>query len=153
MEPKIVRRPAFTVVGMNYRGKNEQNEIPQLWQALSPRSHEIENLVQAHVGYGIMYDYDESSGEFDYLAAMEVSSVTNVPKGMMSLEVPEQTYAVLTCTLPTIGQAFDRIYHKWLPGSGYQRAAGPEFEYYDARFDVQRPDSEMDLYIPIEEPN
>jgi AraC family transcriptional regulator len=97
-----------------------------------------------------MYDYDESSGEFDYLAAMEVESVATIPEGMMSLEVPEQTYAILTCTLPTIRQAFDHIYHTWLPQSGYQRAPGPEFEYYDERFDIRNPDSEMDLYIPVQ---
>jgi AraC family transcriptional regulator len=151
MEPKIITKPAFTVVGMHYRGRNEQNEIPQLWQALGPRSQEIENLAQTHAAYGIMYGYDESSGEFDYLAAMEVKTASNVPEGMISLEVPKQTYAVFTCTLPTIGQAFEHINHTWLPQSGYQRAGGPEFEYYDKRFDIQKPESEMDLYIPIEE--
>jgi hypothetical protein len=30
MKPKIVSRAAFTVVGMKYHGKNENNEIPQL---------------------------------------------------------------------------------------------------------------------------
>lgn len=28
MEPKIVETSGFTVVGMKYRGKNENNEIP-----------------------------------------------------------------------------------------------------------------------------
>ena len=36
MEPKLVHLPAFTVVGMKYRGKNEQNEIPQMWGRFIP---------------------------------------------------------------------------------------------------------------------
>ena len=29
-QPEIVIRPGFVAVSMKYRGKNEQNEIPQL---------------------------------------------------------------------------------------------------------------------------
>ena len=28
-EPKTLTKPAFTVIGMKYRGKNEHGEIPQ----------------------------------------------------------------------------------------------------------------------------
>ncbi len=34
MEPKFDRRPAFTVAGLKYRGQNEEDEIPQLWNVL-----------------------------------------------------------------------------------------------------------------------
>jgi predicted transcriptional regulator YdeE len=36
MEPKkITTGPAFAVVGMAIRTRNEQNEIPQMWSSLS----------------------------------------------------------------------------------------------------------------------
>ena len=31
MEPKIVTKPAFKAVGLYYKGKNENQEISQLW--------------------------------------------------------------------------------------------------------------------------
>jgi AraC family transcriptional regulator len=149
MEPKIVTKSAFTVVGVKYRGKNEKNEIPQLWEQFGPRICEIKRLADPHVAYGVMHNYDEESGEFDYVAGFEVSSVAEVPEGMVSWEVPEQTYAVFTCTLPTLMETFEHAYKTWLPQSGYQRADSPEFELYDENFDSQDENSEMAIYIPI----
>jgi AraC family transcriptional regulator len=149
MQPKIVERPGFTVVGLKYRGKNENNEIPQLWQAFGPRVGEIKNMVDDHVAYGISANIDKSSGEFDYIAGFEVSTVEEIPRDMVSFEVPGGKYAVFSTTLPRIGETFDSAYHTWLPQSGYQPIGGPEFEVYDEHFDPQEPDSLFDLYIPV----
>ena len=53
MEPKIVSMPAFTVVGVKYRGKNENNEIKQMWQSFGPRMLEIQHKVDAHTALGV----------------------------------------------------------------------------------------------------
>jgi AraC family transcriptional regulator len=137
MEPKIVSRPGSTVVGIKYRGKNENNEIPQIWQALDPRVEEISANM------------DMATGEFDYIAGFEVSSAEAVPEGMVSFEVPGGKYAVFTTTLPKIGETFHNAYDAWLPQASYQPAGGPEFELYDERFDPQDPNSTFELYIPI----
>ena len=134
---------------MLYRGTNSQNEIPQLWGRFSPRMDEIKHRTREPIAYGVEDNFDEKTKEFDYLAAVKVDNTLDIPPGMVSWDVPEQTYAVYTCTLPTIREAYDDMYHKWLPESGYQRGPGPEFEYYDERFDPHAADSELDLYIPI----
>ena len=149
MEPKIVSRPAFTVVGMKYRGKNENNEIPQMWREFGPRECEIKHMAQPHVAYGVCGNYDEGSGEFDYVAGFGVDSLADMPEGMVSWEVPEQIYAVFTCTLPTLGETFEYAYKTWLPESGYERADGPEFELYDESFDPEDKSSQMTVYIPV----
>ncbi len=152
MEPKIVSRPAFTVVGLKCHGKNEHNEIPQLWQTFGLRAGEIEHIVNPQVAYGISDNYDENSGEFDYIVGFEVDSVAHIPKDMVSWDVPEQTCAVFTCTLPTLGETFQYAHHTWLPQSGYQRGDGPDFELYDEHFDPRDASSKMNVYIPIEGP-
>ena len=149
MEAKIVSRPAFTVVGLKYHGKNEHNEIPQMWREFGPRMREIKHIVNPHVAYGVAGNYDEDSGEFDYVAGFEVDSVADMPEGMASWEVPEQTYAVFPCTLPTLHETFQYAYKTWLPQSGRQRAEGPEFELYDEKFDPEDASSEMYVYIPV----
>jgi AraC family transcriptional regulator len=59
MEPQIIAKPAFTVVGLKYRGKNEHNEIPQLWESLFPdRVAEIQHKVDPHVSYGVEGKFD-----------------------------------------------------------------------------------------------
>jgi AraC family transcriptional regulator len=146
---KTVEKPRFTVVGLHYRGKNEHNEIPRMWQALGPRTGEIKNMAPVSVAYGISANMDEETGEFDYIAGFEVSTADDVPEGMVAFEVPGGKYARFSTTLPRIGDTFDNAYHRWLPEAGLQPAGGPEFELYDERFDPQDPSSEFDLYIPI----
>jgi AraC family transcriptional regulator len=149
MEIKIIEKSGFTVVGMLYHGKNENNEIPQMWQALGPRTGEIENRADDTVAYGISANVNMETGKFDYVAGFEVSSAVEVPDGMVAFEVPGGKYAVFTTTLPKIGETFDNAHHTGLPEAGHQPAGGPEFELYDERFDPQDPDSVFDLYIPI----
>jgi hypothetical protein len=48
----------------------------------------------AHDSYGVMDNYDKSSGTFDYVSAVEVSVVEKIPEGMMSWDIPAQKYAV-----------------------------------------------------------
>lgn len=149
MEPKIVSTPAFTIVGAKYRGKNENNEIKQMWEEFYPRMGEIQRIVNPDVCYGACANTDEQTHEFDYVAGFEVESAPDIPEGMASLEVPAATYAVFSTTLPGIGATFDYAYHTWLPQSGYQPAGGPEFELYGEEFDPRDPASTFDIYIPV----
>lgn len=148
MEPKIVSKPTFTVVGMKFRGKPEGGEIPALWREFNPRVREIRYLSESDNFYGVMDNYDEKTGQFDYVSAAEVSKVVDVPEGMMSWDVPANKYAMLEFKFSEIRQAFQNIY-RWIPDSGNERAPGPEFEYYPSEFNPDNPDSMMQIYIPI----
>jgi AraC family transcriptional regulator len=147
MEPEMKSMPAFTVVGMKYRGKNKNNEIPALWEKFGPKMGEIKHIIGP--AYGVMDNYDEKSGEFDYIAGFKVETASDIPEGMVSKDVPEQTYAVGICTLPTIREVCEYLYHTWLPQSGFNHAHGPEFELYDENFDPEDEKSKMYIYIPV----
>ena len=149
MDVKSVQRPPFKVVGLKYHGKPGPDDIPRLWDKFGPRMGEIRHVVNPKVAYGVMDNFDMASGEFDYVAAYEVDEIADMPSGMVSMEVPAQTYAIFTCTLPTIHATYEKINNTWLVESGYERAAGPEFELYDENFDPHDPDSEMSLCIPV----
>jgi AraC family transcriptional regulator len=149
MEPRFVDRPAFTVIGMIVHSKNENNEIPRLWEALNPRVCEIKGRVGENAAYGISANMDENTGAFDYIAGFEVSSSEGIPKGMIRFEVPGGKYAVFRTTLPRLGETFMYAYRTWAPQSSYQLAGSPDFEVYDEAFDPRDPNSEFDVYIPI----
>lgn len=149
MEPKFVNLPTFSVVGIKLRATPQDSRIPKLWGEFVPRIGEVQHLAGTRASYGVSDNMDESTGEFDYIAACKVDRVDALPKGMVSVDFPEQTYAVFTTTLPKIGEAFQEIYQTWLPGSGYQRAPGPEFELYDVKWNSDDPNSEFRLYIPV----
>lgn len=150
MEPRIVTKPAFNVLGLKYYGKNEHNEIKAMWGEFNARIQEILDAgSEPGMAYGVCSAEMAVNGEFYYLAGLEMQRIDAVPEGMEQWEVPAQTYAVFPCTLPTIGEAYQYAFETWLPQSGYQRAPGPDFEYYDEDFDPHAPNSELSIYIPI----
>jgi AraC family transcriptional regulator len=110
---------------------------------------EIRHIVNPHVAYGLSHNYDETTGEFDYLAAFQVERAADIPSGMVSWEVPAQMYALFPCTLKNVREVFHQAYHTWLPKSGYQLGAGPDFEYYDEDFDPNVEGSGLTIYIPV----
>lgn len=148
MEPKIVSKPALTVVGMIYRGTNANDEIPELWDQFCPRIKEIKHLTGEDISYGVSRDYDPGTGEFSYLAGLPVSSSVDLPEGMECWEIPEQTYAVFQCTLPAVKEAFQQA-EAWLTESEYKRPNTPELELYDKDFAPEQGKLDMAIYIPV----
>jgi predicted transcriptional regulator YdeE len=148
MQPEIVSKPSFTAVGMLYHGKNENEEIAQMWDQFNPRSGEIQNIIDG--GFGVC-GHTQEDGSFDYLAGFAVSSTERIPQGMTTWEVPAQKYAVFPCTLNTLHETYRYAFETWLPTSGYKYTKGPDFEYYDENFDASDKDrSVLHIYIPIE---
>jgi len=160
MEPKIVTKEEFKVIGMECKTTLKDNKIPDLWQRFMPRMGEIKNKVNPKVGYGvcrnegnICFDSFTDETEFESLACFEVSSFDYVPAGMVTRTIPKNRYAVFTHKgeLANLRETYGYIYGTWLPGSGYGLVKeGYDFELYDERFDpADQKNSETDIYIPI----
>jgi predicted transcriptional regulator YdeE len=146
MEPKIVTKPAFSVVGMEYVGMNKHNEIKGMWDEFAPRMREIKHPDYSWGTYGICQGEANEETPW-YLAGVEVTKVEDVPTGMVVWEIPQQTYAVFPCTLPTLHEAYRYAFEEWLPGSDYERVEGPDFELYTEEFDPDDP--RMYIYVPV----
>jgi len=149
-EPKIVHKDAFLVGGCLYVGKNENNEIPAMWdKEFLPRAAELQpGDSKPRVFYGVCRCAGKDDGSFEYLAAADVDSLDNLPQGMVGWEIPEQTYAVFEVNgLKDLHQAFERAYGEWLPKSQYDAAEGPMFEYYPETFCSE--DSMLYIYIAV----
>jgi AraC family transcriptional regulator len=146
MEPKIVTKPAFTVVGMEFVGMNKHNEIKDMWEEFVPRMGEIKHPDYSWGTYGICRGEANEDTPW-YLAGVEVSKVESVPAGMTVWEIPEQRYAVFPCTLPTLHEAYRHAFEDWLPRSSYERVDGPDFELYTEEFEPT--ESRMYIYVPI----
>lgn len=151
MNVKIKTKPRFTVVGLEYFGKNEHNEIKAMWDNDCGRlDTEVRHTAQTppQEWFGVCGDLDDK-GNFRYMAAVEVTEAKDLPEGMTTWEIPEQTYAVFPCTLTEIHQAYQYAHGTWMPENGYKRAEGPDFEYYDMDFQAGDPKSLLYIYIPI----
>jgi len=152
MEPKIITKPAFKAIGMSYVGKNENQEIGQMWGVFNQRATEIP--WRGPYGYGLCFSNPEGAaeGEFEYIAAFEVPSDEMIPDGMVYREVPEYKYAVFTHhgTLDKLGETYEYIYNTWLPQSDLELHPDKyDMEVYDERFIPNSDDSAFDIYVAI----
>jgi predicted transcriptional regulator YdeE len=145
----IESKPAFLVAGLKIRGKNEQNEVPALWGQLMTRFGEFKHLVQGGGSFGVMHNYDPETGEFDYGAALPVSSGDDIPPGMELWEIPEQTYAIFTFPFSDVGKGYNYAMNTWPAESGRERSGGIELEFYSVEFTPEDPDSLMQFWMPI----
>lgn len=147
MEPQLITKPAFTVVGLLLHTKPMTPEIPQLWEQFVPRMDEIAHVAEPHVSYGIMA-HNEAMDKLDYMAGHAVTQVDELPPGMSRWDLPANTYAVFTTTLPKIGETFGYIFNTWLPTAGYQPVNAPYFERYGEEFSPNNP--VMAIYLPVQ---
>lgn len=149
-EAKIVQLDEFLVVGMPYLGKNENNEISALWDEFVPRIPEIRHVQPGpEISYGICSPHP--SGLIDYIAAVPVTSLEDIPTGMVGKRIPAQTYAVFTAYgLADISSTYQMIMEEWLPVSGYKAVLAPDFEYYPETFNPEDAKSVVYIYYPVE---
>jgi predicted transcriptional regulator YdeE/DNA-binding transcriptional MerR regulator len=151
MEPKIVTLPAFTVVGMRYYGKNQNQEISAVWGEANQRFGELKH-VSEDAAYGVCFTLPEApSGEFEYVAALKVDSEADIPEGMVLRHVPAAKYAVFTHvgSLDKLKDTYNYIYQTWVPQSGMQLDGSFDFEYYNQDFQDFAPESRFYIYVPI----
>ena len=146
-EPKLITKPAFTVVGLLLHTHPMSPEIPALWDQFVPRIREIQHQTEGHVSYGLMGRFDQATGMFDYMAGNPVTQVVQLPSGMTRWDLAANTYVVLETTLSKIGETMDYAYRTWLPSSNYEGVDAPSFERYSEAFSPENP--VIDIYVPV----
>jgi len=154
MAPKIIHKETFTLLGLQERFTPASEDFEGIWK----RFMQYESQIQPHstdgAFYGACFGVQEGK-QMDYLAAMAVESVGDVPKGLTLREVPASCYAVFECTVRTISDTYDWIFEHWVPTAPYGRPDGTspkaDFERYPPATDSG--DTPVLLYIALEEDN
>ncbi len=154
MEPTIVTKPAFKAAGLSYVGKNQHDEIGQLWGRFIPRLNEPRR-INPQVSYGLCFSEVENAqeGEFEYVAAVEVADDQAIPAGMAYREVPGQKYAVFTHhgKLDTLSETYQYIYNTGIAQAGLQiHPSKFDMEVYTAEFIPNSDDSKLYIYVAIQ---
>lgn len=160
VKPVIKEVGPLKLMGLIYEGKNQNQEIAQVWTQFIGRVSEINKIVSPSKFYGMCEPLEENLedidlddiNEFKYLACVEVEDPINPPKGMTYWEIPKRKYLVFTHigSPQTLGETYKSIYSKWIPESGYQVLHAHDFELYDEAFNPESEDSKMYIYIPIQ---
>ncbi len=150
--PRFVDAPAMTVAGMTARYTDDSSGgIPSQWQRFAPWIGRVPGQA-GPVAYGVCYNYDEESGNIEYLSGVEVKGDGNsLPKELTSVKLPAHRYAVFTHRghISTIRGTWAAIFREWVPKSGQKPTESPSFERYDERFDPKTGNGELEIWLPV----
>ena len=166
MEPKIVHKDQFILVGLSFYGDpfqasaswTEENEIGRLWKRFMAfwggHRANLPNVIDPDSYYEVHLDSDErmTTGNYEVFVGTAVSDLENIPTSALVKVLPATTYAVFTLQGEQITSDWHQlIYHDWLPNSGYDIALGYSIQLYDHRFKGmdKLAESTLDVYMPI----
>jgi predicted transcriptional regulator YdeE len=146
MQPTFEEKPAFQVAGVINRGQPAELNFEDIWSNQYMPLDESIKAYSPDKGYFGIWFYPEE--EQSYLAGMAVEGLAAPPQGAVIREVPGHLYAVFTCSMATIPQAYKAAYEEWLPQSEYEMdSTGCDFEYYPPGSEAL--EATALLYIPL----
>jgi predicted transcriptional regulator YdeE len=92
-QPEMERHGDFTVAGVAHRGTGVDEAA--LWDSIDDYADDLDDAAVGTDYYAVMFDVDEDSGEFTYVAGREVEDTDDPSAELTAVEVPQATYAVL----------------------------------------------------------
>jgi AraC family transcriptional regulator len=150
--PRFATGKPLLIAGLGERYTCESGAaIPGQWQ----RFHQAEPGIPGRIGkvaYGVCCNGDDS-GNFDYIAGVEVADFSDLPREFSRVRIPEQRYAVFSHRdhISTIRRTVNTIWNHWLPASGLTAADAPNFERYDENFDPETGNGGLEIWIPVKQ--
>ena len=151
--PRFETGKPLLVAGISERCTHENGGagIPNQWQRFHQKVGDIPDRV-GQVAYGVCCNGDDS-GNFDYIAGVEVSDFSDLPREFSRVRIPEQRYAIFTHRdhISTIRRTVNTIWNHYLPQSDMKVADAPNFERYDEKFDSSTGNGGLEIWIPVRE--
>jgi len=150
--PRFETSNPLLVAGIGERYNQESGAgIPGQWQRFQQAVANIPGRV-GQVAYGVCCNGDDA-GNFDYIAGVEVTDFSGLPREFSRVRIPEQRYAVFTHRdhISTIRRTINTIWNHWLPASGLKAADAPSFERYDENFDPLTGNGGLEIWVPVRE--
>ena len=154
MNPTIKTFRTSTFIGINRSFTYSDYRAFELWSAFMPRKKEIQNAIGAE-----LYNIQINPSNFDFnpdtpfvkWAAVMVANQEIVPVGMETIEIFEGLYAVFHFKGDQSNAAtfFNAIYTEWMPASNYELDDRPQFEILGAKYKINHPNSEEEIWIPV----
>ena len=151
MDIKIAQKPAVAVAGVLLEAI-DNSLCPSAWKQLFEKQS-FETLTSLGNGqsYGVCSDVKE--GEIiNYMAGYDVIDQRKAKAlGLTIMEIEPAEYAIIPVKGPipgSIHQAWKYVLEVFFPETGYRHSGAPDFEVY-AEGDMDSPDYEMELWIPI----
>jgi len=163
---RFIHKDAFYVAGVevdiHYNSGDGTAPIGGLWEMWN--SEDLKKLIPDQVAKGVVYGITHGEtidNKAKYFVGVEVSTLDNIPVGLVGRKFETSAFAVFDTTLDIIftGDFWRAFYSKWLPTSGYatheetHRSGNSTFRKYPAievyGKDWKDTQSVMQVYAPV----
>jgi AraC family transcriptional regulator len=155
VNPRIEILKEKSLVGHNVKMSLTINKTGQLWKRFVPKIKEIKNRVTEDKISMQIYDSSyyqnfNPENEFEKWATVEVENFNEIPEGMETFTLKGGLYAVFDYKGSSSDSSiFQYIFWEWLPNSPYQIDDRPHFEVLGKNYKNNDPNSEEEIWIPI----
>ena len=158
MEPRIVMKDEFNLIGIECRTKNADEMTPHgkigpMWGRFAAE-RVVERIPDKTepCAYGLYTDYEsDENGTYTLLAGCTSKSLDKIPEGMTGIHVPKTKYAVFTSEkgpLPRIGLELWQHIWNYSKQGVVERTFTHDFELYDER-SKNLNDGQIEIWIGI----
>lgn len=144
------------MIGMNLKMSLANNKTQELWGQFMPRKDEIVNSITEDKVSLQEYPADyfakfSPTTEFVKWATVEVNAFQKVPDAMEPLTLAGGLYVVFEYKgLSNNNDIFQYIFSNWIPNSEYKLDDRPHFEILGEKYKNNDPNSEEEIWIPIQ---
>ena len=148
--PRYETSKPLLVAGLGERINQENGAgIPSQWHRFHQSVDDIPGRI-GKVAYGVCCNGDDA-GHFDYIAGVEVTDFSDLPREFTPVRIPEQKYAVFTHAehISTIRRTINTIWNRWLPMSGMKAVDAPNFERYDETFEPSTGNGGLEIWVAV----
>ncbi len=156
---RVENRPAFQVWGISAPvnglfspAPDFASSVPRVWNSLTSLARSAKRDPDSLTLIGVLdlTCVENNQGCFPYWACLEASTSPS-PKGLATLTVPAQEYAVIPHhgSLDNLQKVLEWFIRHWLPESGYCGVNGFDLEIYDQRFSSDNAQSYMEYWVPV----
>ncbi len=152
--PEIIEMETIYVVGASKTYAREDfDKMSHQWSDFKSKSDDIPNKF-GHTMYGVATNM-KHDGHMDYICAVEVENLSNVPDHMTGLTIDPQTYARFEFNGPInkISDTWSAIMNDWFPNQGNPQRevlqGAPMFERYGQDFNLEKREGRVEIFIPL----
>lgn len=159
LQPSIVDISVKIIAGIKMEMTLSENRTGELWQKFMPLKNTIPHSVGLDLVSMANYPSDffsafNPTALFTKIAGVEVSQTNMENMRYECFEIPAGQYAMfLYKGLNTDPSIFQYIFNDWIPKSDYVVAHRPHFEILGKGYKNNDPNSEEEIWIPIERRN
>ena len=149
MEPKIISKDQFKIIGVKRRFKAERQNFDNIWNDFMKQYDKIKARCIDNGFYGINFEPDENNIQ-DYIAGIAVDEDFQNPNDKLTEHIqPSSLYAVFQCKVKNIGETYMKIFSEWASNSQYtlNDRNVPCYDYYPPN--TAKEDDKVLLYIPV----